>query len=1188
MTPQDIKPLHLLKNGTPIGDYTPLDGSSIDVPSSVAYVSEQTENLYGQIVQLLIADIMPVLMRSDTDPNVQGVTRDHYYYPTARTGVDSDYSFIGYDGSRTEIATVHTDNSVTYSVKPNGVHRLMEVYQTESDPAPYGFWIVDLEKPNPDAPSGYDWAYAHDLIEGIRKGEVFVLYPYQSFVTYMDSPVLHMTRIEDQSGVDSLGNHFEAVRIFFDTCTYRGSPASYAMTSIYTPDMNDTSTHTGRMAVLDWRGVDRPFMSFDLADASAVEYESNKVQSLDNDSSHYPSCTAVKSYVAGAMPAASTATPAMDGVASAGSSTSWARGDHVHPTDSSREAVANKSQTLDPTSTTDYPSSAAAANFVNSSVATNTANFLGSFTLSNLGLTYPATNVQIASALNNHVWPAGVTPTNNDYVYVEIQNPQTTGVDDKVERFKFSSLLASWGYEYTLNNSSFTAAEVAAIDSGIDSSKVATYDAAVGTLASHVADTSNPHNVTKLQVGLGNVDNTSDADKPISTAQQTALNAKQDTVSTDTDSSAFGDNTTIATGFSSNKLHLNLASRLWTYIQNKISSVLGLTASSYGGNAATATNAEPRSFFIRGYIITEPRRWAKVATSNLPMSNFFTHLLNCHISYIGYLNRASSVGHLEVVYSAVGGNAVYKLNLYDDAGADISKFDAKIVRTSTNVEVWCKIENGDTGCCVTCINIHRFVMNYADSGIFSKQLTDEEFSAYCEGNEVYGLTKYLLSKTGTPGAGSVSTPVYVDSSGNVQECTPSQMSVGSATTATNYASDGGIANAINSKLDKTGDASNTTSTLTKNSGDTSDMTSGGKLSAIFTAISNAFATFYNHVSNTTNPHNVTKSQVGLSSVVNSGDSATPVEGGTTKFTTGGAYTELAKKVDKESGKGLSSNDFTNAYKSDIDNNSAARHTHSAGTGLKSSLTSGVVTTSTNVERLSSSANISLPENSFSIVEMTDVSTNLPQSGYCHILTSQGFDPTYTVQLALGMTYDGVFIRKKYAGVWDGWVRLMDMIEHGRRVVFWNDASCYAGGNANRYFRLATISSEALQNNINNVWRAIVSTDSVIEVAYLRLKVRLNSAGSQPVGNLNVSPIGTWSGAVSFVLVLRGVVGNVAVDIWAHHEGGYRSTVISDMGGGSFNLTSPYKNNWTYTSYNNDGSSSIPTDADTQIINAVVD
>lgn len=36
----------------------------------------------------------------------------------------------------------------------------------------------------------------------------------------------------------------------------------------------------------------------------------------------------------------------------------------------------------------------------------------------------------------------------------------------------------------------------------------------------------NPHNVTKANVGLGNVDNTSDANKPVSTATQTALNAK--------------------------------------------------------------------------------------------------------------------------------------------------------------------------------------------------------------------------------------------------------------------------------------------------------------------------------------------------------------------------------------------------------------------------------------------------------------------------------------------------------------------------------------------------------------------------------------------------------------------------------------------------------------------------------------
>ena len=47
----------------------------------------------------------------------------------------------------------------------------------------------------------------------------------------------------------------------------------------------------------------------------------------------------------------------------------------------------------------------------------------------------------------------------------------------------------------------------------------------------HIADKTNPHEVTKTQVGLGNVDNTSDLNKPISTATQTALNDISNTVS---------------------------------------------------------------------------------------------------------------------------------------------------------------------------------------------------------------------------------------------------------------------------------------------------------------------------------------------------------------------------------------------------------------------------------------------------------------------------------------------------------------------------------------------------------------------------------------------------------------------------------------------------------------------------------
>ena len=49
-------------------------------------------------------------------------------------------------------------------------------------------------------------------------------------------------------------------------------------------------------------------------------------------------------------------------------------------------------------------------------------------------------------------------------------------------------------------------------------------------LSNHIGNTSNPHSVTKAQVGLGNVDNTSDLDKPISTATQEAIDGKQDKI----------------------------------------------------------------------------------------------------------------------------------------------------------------------------------------------------------------------------------------------------------------------------------------------------------------------------------------------------------------------------------------------------------------------------------------------------------------------------------------------------------------------------------------------------------------------------------------------------------------------------------------------------------------------------------
>lgn len=89
--------------------------------------------------------------------------------------------------------------------------------------------------------------------------------------------------------------------------------------------------------------------------------------------------------------------------------------------------------------------------FVNSSIATNTANFIGTFN-----------SVAELEAYSG-------TVTNNDYAFV-------VGTDSAgnttYNRYKYNGNTQQWVYEYTLNNSSFTAAQWASINSGVTTSDV--------------------------------------------------------------------------------------------------------------------------------------------------------------------------------------------------------------------------------------------------------------------------------------------------------------------------------------------------------------------------------------------------------------------------------------------------------------------------------------------------------------------------------------------------------------------------------------------------------------------------------------------------------------------------------------------------------------------------------------------
>ena len=82
-------------------------------------------------------------------------------------------------------------------------------------------------------------------------------------------------------------------------------------------------------------------------------------------------------------------------------------------------------------------------------------------------------------------------------------------------------------------------------------------------------------------------------------------------------------------------------------------------------------------------------------------------------------------------------------------------------------------------------------------------------------------------------------------------------------------------------------------------------------------LSNRCDTYDSHIANSDNPHNVTKSQIGLGNVTNVSTTDTITLNSENNITSGAVYTALENKVDKVSGKGLSDQNFTLAEKTKL-------------------------------------------------------------------------------------------------------------------------------------------------------------------------------------------------------------------------------------------------------------------------------
>ena len=109
-------------------------------------------------------------------------------------------------------------------------------------------------------------------------------------------------------------------------------------------------------------------------------------------------------------------------------------------------------------------------------------------------------------------------------------------------------------------------------------------------IKNHEDNKKNPHGVTKTQVGLGNVDNTSDMDKPVSTAQATAIaEAKSEVMTAADNAHTAADNAMTAAGNAQTRAETAEANAKAYADARHFNGEVTLTASGWSNNTQTVS-----------------------------------------------------------------------------------------------------------------------------------------------------------------------------------------------------------------------------------------------------------------------------------------------------------------------------------------------------------------------------------------------------------------------------------------------------------------------------------------------------------------------------------------------------------------------------------------------------------------------
>ena len=449
-----------------------------------------------------------------------------------------------------------------------------------------------------------------------------------------------------------------------------------------------------------------------------------------------------------------------------------------------------------------------------------------------------------------------------------IEHLPTTGESGKIYITKDTNLIYRWnGVKYVEVSESLHLGEIEG--TAYEGSKG---KATTDKLESHVADLNNPHQVTKDQVGLGNVDNTSDLDKPISNAVQGALDEVKESINSG--------NTTITDNLTKHIEDFNNPHKV-TKDQVGLGNVdntadldkpiSNATQEALDKITESITNTEDKLGKPGGIATLDPD--GKVPSSQLP--SYVDDVIE-----VATLDELPATGEAGKIYVTKDTNLTYRWS-----GSKYVEISASLALGETSSTAYA----GDKGKATTdSLNAHLADFNNphkvdkAQVGLGNVDNTSDKDKPVSDATQqLINEVKESINSGNTTITDNLTK--HIEDYNNPHKVTKDQVGLGN--------------------VDNTSDKDKPLSDAAKEA-----------INEVKTLITSSGTDLSNHIKDYTNPHRVTAEQVGLGNVNNTSDLDKPISNATQK-----ELDKLDAKIDKintDQGTDLSAHlrDFSNPHK----------------------------------------------------------------------------------------------------------------------------------------------------------------------------------------------------------------------------------------------------------------------------------